>query len=208
MANRNAWAGWGGAMNGQARRQQVVRDIFRAIDFDEVIETGTFRGATTEFLGYVSGKPVHSVEYMERFFRFAEFRCAGQANIRIEKGDSRQFLRRMAERLGDTTSFIYLDAHWNDDVPRHEELRIIHPRWKQVVVMIDDFLVPGDDGYGFAHYGGRPLTTDYLPELPGWVRYFPAIHSSRETGSKRGSIVLAPAALAGKLDTVPGLKRA
>ncbi len=208
MADAKSWAGWGGAMNGQARRQQVIRDIFRAIDFDEVIETGTFRGATTEFLGYVSGKPVRSVEFMQRFYDFAKFRCAGQGNIEIEHGDSRAFLRKLADRPQDQRSFIYLDAHWQDDVPRHEELKIIHQRWQEVVVMIDDFLVPDDEGYGFAQYGGKPLTTDYLPPLPGWVMYFPSAKSSEETGSKRGSIVMAPQALAAELDKVPGLRRA
>lgn len=208
MSSRAAWLGWGGPMNGQAKRQQVVRDLFRLIDFDEVIETGTYRGATAEFLGYVSGLPVHSVEFIQRFYEFARYRCSGQPNVEISLGDSREYLEKLAARPGDPRCFIYLDAHWEDDVPRHEELKIINARWPQSVVMIDDFLVPDDNGYGFALYGGKPLTTEYLPPLPGWVLYFPATPSAQETGARRGSLVLAPSALAPVLDTIAGLRRA
>jgi predicted O-methyltransferase YrrM len=200
--------GWGGPMNGQERRQQVIRDLFAAVEFDEVVETGTFRGGTTAWLGEISGRPVHSVESEARFFHFAQATAGRRPGIDIRLGDSRDLLRSLAARAGDPTMFFYLDAHWGDDVPRHEELRIIHPRWSRCVVVIDDFLVPGDPGYGFARYGDHPLDETYLPELAGWTMFYPAIPSGEETGSRRGCAVFASAALADGVAAIAGLREA
>ena len=173
-------------LNGQRERQRIVREMDRAIDFDEVVETGTFRGATALFFSNLLGCRVHSVELLQRYYGFAKRRCASDPNVRLTHGDSREFLRRLAPEIDDHTTLFYLDAHWGADVPRFEELEIVACR-ERAVVMIDDFQVPGDPGYGFTHYGGTPLNLDYLPELPGWTRFFPAAPSSEETGATRGA---------------------
>jgi predicted O-methyltransferase YrrM len=191
-------------LNGQRERQRIVRELARAVDFDEVVETGTFRGATTLFFSNLLGCPVHSAELLQRYYGFAEVRCAADPNTRLWHGDSRELLRRLAPEIDDHSTLFYLDAHWETDVPRFEELEIIARR-ERAVVVIDDFQVPGDPGYEFTHYGGAPLNLDYLPELPGWWRFFPAAPSSEETGAKRGCIVLASAALTepvGRLGTL------
>jgi hypothetical protein len=191
-------------LNGQLERQRMVRELAGAVDFDEVVETGTFRGATTLFFSNLLGCPVHSAELLRRYYAFAAVRCAADPNIRLMHGDSREFLRGLAPELARHTTLFYLDAHWEADVPRFEELEIVAGR-ERAVVMIDDFQVPDDPGYGFTHYGGAPLNLDYLPELPGWTPFYPAVHSSEETGARRGCIVLASAAIAdrvGLLDSV------
>lgn len=200
--------GWGGAMNGQARRQQLVRDLFAAIPFDEVVETGTFRGGTTAWLHEVSGLPVYSVETEERFFRFAQAKIGANSAVNVRLGDSRALLQDLSARPGDKTTFFYLDAHWGEDVPRHEELRIIHDRWPACVVMIDDFQVPGDAGYGFALYGGKPLDETYLPELAGWTMFYPSIRSETDTGARRGYAVFVPQLLADRVAKLSGLRAA
>ena len=183
----------------------MVREIVAAIDFDEVVETGTFRAASTLFFSHVTGRPVHSVELLQRYFRYAELRCSEDPNIYLRQGDSRNFLRDLTLEIGDHTTLFYLDAHWQPNVPRFEELEIISAGWEHAVIMIDDFAVPDDPGYGFARYGDTPLTVDYLPELCGWTRSYPAAPATGETGAKRGCIVLASPALSpfiGKLRTV------
>lgn len=187
---------YGGPMNGQARRQQLVRDLVRAIPFDEIVETGTYRGVTTTFLHNVSGLPVHTAEVDPRFYRYSRVRCADNPAITVYFCDSRSLLRELAGRPGDPTLFFYLDAHWGEDVPRFEELQIIHRRWSKALVMIDDFCVHDDPGYLFVQYGDSVLDMEYLPDLEGWQYFYPAAPSSEETGAKRGSLVLATPALA------------
>jgi hypothetical protein len=49
--------------------------------------------------------------------------------------------------------FFHLDAHWEGDLPLQEEIEIILGRFPNFLIMIDDFRVPGDSGYGFDDYG-------------------------------------------------------
>jgi hypothetical protein len=120
--------------------------------------------------------------------------------------DSRNLLRDLASRPGDPVVFFYLDAHWGEDVPRFEELQIIHQRWTKAIVMIDDFCVRDDSGYQFTHYAGVPLDLEYLPELPGWRYFYPAARSAEETGYRRGCLILTTPALADAAASLNGLR--
>jgi len=76
--------------------------------------------------------------------------------------------------------------------------------------MIDDFEVPGDPGYGFDDYGpGKALTASYLApafrEFEPAVAY-PSLPSSRESGRKRGCVVLFSRPQASILPAIASLK--
>jgi hypothetical protein len=204
---------WGGPMNGQAGRRAIVRDLLEALDVDLIAETGTFRGTTTEFFAHVSGKPVHSVESNPRFHEFARRRLASLPDVHLVLGDSRSFLRDLAGRpdLADRTVLFYLDAHWEEDLPLRDELPIIADRWSRAVAIVDDFAVPGDEGYTYDDYGpDMALVEEYLPAdaLEGWGRFYPSLPSSEETGFRRGCIVLASPELDPAVSAVPSLRRA
>lgn len=194
------------AMNGQRERQELARQIAAAVTFDRVLETGTYRGGTTRFLADTFAVPVESVEAVPRYFVYAFNALGPDRRIRLSLGDSRHFLRRQADRVGfrdgmgtpPETVFFYLDAHWENDLPLAEELRVIAGAWSRAVVMVDDFEVPGDVGYGFDDYGPvGVLTEGYLPaEVSSWTRFYPAASSSVETGARRGCVVLVSPALA------------
>jgi hypothetical protein len=195
-----------GPFNGQLKRQEIIRELLGAINFDEIVETGSFRGTTTRFLSDTSGLPVHSAEIAERFYRYAATKCRGLPGIRLYCADSRKMLHMLSKRPGNPALFFYLDAHWQEDVPRYQELEIIEARWSRAVVMIDDFRVPGDPGYQFTSYHGTPLDVNYLPRLPGWEAFYPKSGSADETGAKRGCVVLASPELAPVVDALPSLR--
>jgi predicted O-methyltransferase YrrM len=200
---------WGGPLNGQARRREVVRDLAVAIQFDRVIETGTYRGTSTEFFAAVFGMPVETVEANPRFFAYCSRRLRQQTEVSVNFGDSRAFLKRLATVHADETTFIYLDAHWEQDLPLAEELGIVASGWPRAVVMIDDFQVSGDPGYGYDDYGpGMALVEEYLPSegLRGWSVFYPTASSDLETGAKRGSVVLSSPLLTGDVRTVGRLR--
>jgi hypothetical protein len=188
---------WGGPFNGQKKRAEIVAAIFKAVRFTAVVETGSHRGTTTEFLRRLSGLTVFSVEHARRYFEFSRLRFHDEPAIELHLGDSREFLRALLgnSRIPDGPLFFYLDAHWDADVPVREELRIIAAHRPDVVMMIDDFRVPDDAGYGFdAQYGpGKRLTMEDtgLLELKGMEIFWPAARSSDETGERRGCVVLA-----------------
>ncbi len=208
---RPSWRdSWGGPLNGQLRRREIVRDLARRIQFDQVIETGTYRGTSTEFLSAVFGAPVTSIEANPRLFSYSSRRLAAWPEITVEFGDSRAILRRIADGTSDKSEsvFAYLDAHWEEDLPLSEELEIIASGWSHAVVMIDDFQVPGDEGYAFDDYGpGKALTADYLPtgSLSGWSILYPLAASQEETGARRGCCVLASSEMS-RVVQVPSLR--
>jgi predicted O-methyltransferase YrrM len=188
-------AAWGGPLNGQEHRRAIVRALAKAIPFDRVLETGTYRGTSTEFFAAVFGTPVDTVEGNPRYFHYTARRLSAQPKVTVHLGDSRGFLRQLSGTGGETV-FIYLDAHWEEDLPLREELEIIMATWPRAVVMVDDFQVPGDPGYTYDDYGpGKALVEDYLPPMPGWALLYPSIGSAQETGARRGSCVLVSPAL-------------
>jgi hypothetical protein len=202
---------WGGPLNGQQRRCEIVRDLAHAISFDRAIETGTYRGTSTEFFSAVMGTPIETVEANPRFFAYSSRRLAILPSVHVVPGDSRPFLQNLAKGPGATNEsvFVYLDAHGKDDLPLAQELQIIARSWTQAVVMIDDFQVPDDDGYGFDDYGsGKKLAKSILPadDLAGWQLFYPKAHSSSETGARRGCCVLVPPALFAHVRGVASLR--
>ena len=195
----NNW--WGGPLNGQSHRQLMVREILSALKPSHVVETGSFRGTTTRFLASHAGCPVHSVEINRKYHFFARWTLRRENDIHLKCQDSIGFLRDFADRhpAEDRPLFFYLDAHWHEYLPLRGEIDIILGAFKHCVILIDDFEVPSDHGYGFDNYGpGKALTLDYLSQVctREYAIFYPALNSSQESGAKRGSIVLATNGLA------------
>lgn len=187
-------ASWGGPMNGQAGRQRMCREILTALPPTAIVETGTFRGTTTEFFAQF-GVPVYSVEAEPRYHAFAAMRLRSLRNrVHLSLADSRSFLHRLTAdtSVPKDSVFFYLDAHWSADLPLAEEITTIFASWKHAVIMIDDFAVPGDS-YSYDDYGpGAALDAGYLDALrrTDMSRFYPSLRAYEETGAKRGSIVL------------------
>jgi predicted O-methyltransferase YrrM len=188
--------------NGQHHRKRIFRELVEACTFDRLIETGTYIGDTTAFMATTTGLPVHTCEANRTFQALARSRVAGIAGIHFHTGDSRQCLRSL---LSDPASkswvhrplFFYLDAHWHADLPLVEEIALIASYAKDFVIMIDDFRVEGDPGYGYDDYGrDRSLELSTLRSVLdrfGLQSYFPRLPAVEESGGRRGCVVLCPA---------------
>ncbi|MGI8760117.1 MAG: hypothetical protein ACR2LF_02200 [Jatrophihabitantaceae bacterium] len=205
IASRIDWlrpalrAGWGGPLNGQVERQKIVRALFRSIAFGQVVETGAFRGNSTEFFAQVSGLPVTTIEHNLRYADYTRRRCSIYQDVTVHVGDSREHLRTIAPAGDGPAVFYYLDAHWGPDLPLRAELEIIRSTGRPAVIMIDDFQVPDDPGYSYDDYGpGASLVPEILRGLglEQWPWLVPQAPSSAETGAARGCVVLVHPALA------------
>ena len=110
---------------------------------------------------------------------------------------SRAFLTAVLPTLPTNRPVLYyLDAHWHDDLPLAEEIRCILGYSLYSVIMIDDFRVPWDAGYGFDYYGpDKSLDLGLLSFLAGTPAriFFPTLRADEETGGKRGTCVIAAA---------------
>jgi hypothetical protein len=196
MLGREERDRWGGPFNGQEGRRLIFDAIISVQNPDVIVETGTFRGTTTEALAD-QGVPVVSIESYRRYYGFARARLRKFKNVDLRLGDSREVMRSMFDvpTRSPGRLFAYLDAHWDAQLPLKEELDIVFTRDPGAIVMIDDFHVPDDVGYGFDTYGpGAELTAEYIaPSVGkyGLAKLYPSLPSSKETGAKRGSVVLA-----------------
>ena len=188
----------GGPFNNQPYRQALFHALMQQFKPSVIVETGTYRGTTTEFMSNV-GVPVFTAEYNPRNFGFARTRLRGRRNVTIQCGDSRAALRSWLDgplrAISGQTIFFYLDAHWYADLPLGEELSIIFDRCPNALVMIDDFQVPYDSGYGYDKDGpGEPLTPEYIaPAIAAnnLCVHYPSTPSSMEGGWRSGCVVLA-----------------
>jgi hypothetical protein len=200
-----AWLDWhlvpqwrqsfGGPFNGQRQRTALFHAVLNAVPCQALVETGSHRGTTTAFLHAATGLPVHTVEADARAHRYARRRFRGTPGIHLEHGDSRRFLERLARNPAFPRDrvFFYLDAHWGADLPLPQELALIAQHWSNPVILVDDFEVPGDPGYGFDDYGpNQRLSRDCMLRgaLTELQVLYPSAHSSTESGAKRGCVVL------------------
>lgn len=182
-------------MNGQVGRKAIVYAVVEHVAPTVVVETGTHRGATARYLARTTGLPVYTVEVDAPTYRRARRRLRHVANVHPQLGDSRSFLRDLPHAgVPDTaTALFYLDAHWWTDLPLLEELKIIEQTWRDWVAIVDDFEVPDDPAYGYDDYGpGKALRPEYLAVagFPKRRLHVPALPGARESGARRGCVVL------------------
>ena len=104
---------WGGPLNGQIHRQLMVRQIVAKLVPHYIVETGTYRGTSTEFFSKLSPAKVFTVESSPHYFGYATTRLLFNRKVRTREADSRRFLRDFfaSHRDSSLQVFTYLDAH-------------------------------------------------------------------------------------------------
>ncbi|MDH5576892.1 MAG: hypothetical protein OEZ09_00385 [Betaproteobacteria bacterium] len=180
--------------NGQSGRKRIFLDLVGRFAFSRLVETGTYLGDTTGYMARTTGLPVHSCERNPSLFALARYRLKDVPRVSLSNMDSREFLLGLSARpeMVEGACFFYLDAHWGRDVPLNEEISIIASRWKEFIVMIDDFEVPGDDGYAHGSYGTlRRIGMAKLRTVYDLGVFFPTTPSSAERAGATGCVVLA-----------------
>jgi hypothetical protein len=203
--------GYGGPFNGQAKRQDMVREILSKVSFEAIVETGSFRGTTTEFLRDESGLKVFTVEINPRCYYYCRRRFRGDRRVKVFRAASPDLLTRlgMDHRFPKRSVFFYLDAHRLGELPLVEEIRLINRYWTDYVVMIDDFSVPDDPGYGFDDLGeGKQLRLENLPlaEIRPVTVLWPSASSDQETGFRRGCVLLVTQRMTSELEQLASVR--
>ncbi len=190
---------WGGPFNGQEQRCRLFLDLVERVKPAAIVETGTYRATTTQFIAEHFQGPIFSCEIVPRQFLQSQAKMRAYSNVSIAEADSRSFLRDfLSKKTDDQPVFFYLDAHWQEDLPLREEIELILGHGKPSVIMVDDFQVPFDPGYRYDDYGpGKVLSLEiiaFLRDLPVGIA-FPKLSAEEETGAKRGCVVLSTADL-------------
>jgi predicted O-methyltransferase YrrM len=208
--NRKVRSDFGGPLNGSVYRQEFFEALIQQWKATAIIETGTFRGATTEYFAKF-GKQVYSIETDPRYFGYASAKLRKLSNVKVFYGDSRSHLKRIDFSSTSDRPVFYLDAHWYNDLPLAEELEIVFNKNKNSIVIVDDFKVPYDQGYTYDDYGASgALDLNLLKNLriENLQYHFPSNASETEFGLKRGWVVISSTADAlACIDQLPNVRR-
>ena len=190
--------------NSQIKRTKIISSILHEYKPENIIETGTFLGSTTEFLANYSDNVV-SVERSELYYLIASSRLKNYKNIKLYNDNSSVFLKHY--NLSEESYFFYLDAHWGSDLPLKEELVQIF-KIKNFIICIDDFQVPDGQDWGFDTYEEAELSINYFDLIKTQTIFFPSYNLDDETGSKRGCVFIASKGSCEKiLDTQKGITK-
>jgi hypothetical protein len=183
------------SLNGQRARRRIVMEVLEKTRPEFVVETGTFLGNTTGWFATSGNVTVYSCEISRPLHYVAKQRLRKFPNVMLSLCDSRTLLTSLKDAgVCRNVTFFYLDAHWLVDLPLLDEIEIIASSWPDFVILIDDFKVPDDDGYGYDRYGKATLNYSYISDIVQKYAidvYFPTVASAIETGLKRGYVFLA-----------------
>ncbi len=205
-----------GAFNGSEGRKRVFEEVLKKYRFSCIIETGTHIGETTGYLSVKSNKPVYSCETNKNMYSLARMRLKNIPGIYLYHSDSRECIKELSNNPETVNKevFFYLDAHWEKDCPVVEEIELIASRWETFVIMIDDFQVPGDEGYGYDWYS--PFRKMNISLIRPAIKkhklraFFPAIPSAQASvqPNPRGFVILTrDQEYADAMETIPLLRR-
>lgn len=180
-------------LNGQHFRRKIISEILTSINFDCIIETGTEYGFSTAYFSAFS-KEIFSIEKSKPLFYLAKKKLENFKNIHLILNDSKKIEIILNEYRIDKENrvFFYLDAHSENDYPLLDELKFITSFYNNNLILIDDFQVPGDDGYGFDSFNGKKLNLNLISNslIGENYIYFPKVSSKIETGRLRGYVLI------------------
>jgi hypothetical protein len=193
----------------------ISKDIDRLINIFQVkniIETGTSGGATSKYLAaYYPNLKVYTSEIHEQTFLNAKTNFSttilpddNYYTLKINEpvknivpllGSSDKVLKLLLPTLSGTSLF-YLDAHWNDYWPLHDELIIISQYFKNnCIIVIDDFKVPNRP-FGYDSYKSEACSFEYIKPIMDkyfdkYIYYYNDKHGRIPWGA-RGKIYIIP----------------
>lgn len=191
--------------NGQIQRARQIRILAAEFEPSICIETGTYFGTSTPHLAsLVSGK-TFTIEIDPKVFQETKMRLSQNFpmfDITCILGDSATQLEKLLENLdpGSEKILAYLDAHWQDALPLASELGALAKWGGNWIAIVDDFMVPGDAGYGYDRYGSEAISKSQVPSDFDLEVYVPSSPSLLESGAKRGTAYIVGRNLRSQLD--------
>lgn len=171
--------------------QDTFTELVREHKPDMILETGTYLGDTTVFLGSF-GIPVLTVEINQDFRAVALTKFKELPNITSALGDAASVLSEKFEEIRDKKIIAFIDAHWRQDMAAERELSLLSHLTHKPVILVHDFYVPGTD-FGYDSHDGHRY------DLESFRWHFDLIYgkdkwnyryNTQASGLKRGVVIL------------------
>jgi predicted O-methyltransferase YrrM len=152
-----------------ALEDKFVYDEFKKLinshKINKIIETGTYHGWSTKKLSEF-GVNVFSIEISEENFEIAKKNISEEKinNVEIILGSSPKILEKIID-YNEENLLVFLDAHWHNYWPIHDELNVFIEKKIKPIIIIHDFYVPDENGkpkFGFDRYGEQNLDFKYI----------------------------------------------
>jgi predicted O-methyltransferase YrrM len=192
--------------NGQIQRAAQIRTLAHEFKPSICIETGTYFGTSTPHLASLVSGNTYTIEIDPKIYSDAKKRLGKNfpmLEIDCILGDSATQLNQLLQKLDPSSEkiFAYLDAHWLYALPLARELEILTQWGGEWIAIVDDFMVPGDTGYGFDEYGSEVIGKSQVPVNLDLKIFVPKGLSHLETGARRGTGYILSNDLYSKLGT-------
>lgn len=136
----------------------------QTISATSIVETGTFMGYSTSFMAEkFPNIPIHTCEINRRHYLIAKKNLRKYPNVNVHFGESPKIMEKLIKdkALGERPLF-FLDAHWLDNWPLEDEMRLITHLLKKAVVMIDDFKIPERPEFIYDKYGKKECSIELI----------------------------------------------
>ena len=122
--------------------QLEIEKIIKTFSIKTVVETGTYVGNSTAVFSKC-GCNVHTIEVNPKFYNSSVENLKNYENVKCHLGRSIDVLPSILDSLDKNLTLFYLDAHWEDNWPLLDEIKIIGNFFKDnCIIIIDDFVVP------------------------------------------------------------------
>lgn len=156
--------------------RKLITKMIEVFNVKQFIESGTFKGKTTEFISQnYEFMDIITFEISEQFYNEVLPILSKYKNVKCILGDSGKLLNEI-EKKDDIVSLYYLDAHFFSSSsesynPLRDELNSIFQNSKgKEIIVIDDFKVP-NRVLGFDY----PLDINYIDNLidkEKWIYFY------------------------------------
>jgi predicted O-methyltransferase YrrM len=144
---------------------EEFQKLIQEFDIKKIVETGTYYGWSSIVLSKFN-LPVKTIEYSEENYKVAQKNLSDKniENVEVILGSSSEVLDIILQE-NEENLFLFLDAHWYDYWPIHDELNVCIRKNIKPVIAIHDFFVPNEYGqgkFGFDKYKEQKLDFDYI----------------------------------------------
>jgi len=181
------------ALNSDIVVQKMVKKVIEDNDIEYVVETGTHVGHSTKFFSGIS-KNVITTEIKEEWLNQAKDYLKELTNIQFFLGDSAIILKEELAKLSNKKVFLFLDAHFNNDLALDRELKAISESKVIPYIMIHDFKVPSRKDLDYDGWDGKEYSFENLEHLikdiyPKGYRFY---YNDESDIRQRGCIIIEP----------------
>jgi len=144
---------------------EEFKKLIEKFKIKKIIETGTYHGWSTMKLSEFN-LPVTTIELSNENYQIAKNNIEQKniTNVEVLLGSSPNVLNSILNN-NEEGLLLFLDAHWHNYWPIHDELNVCINKKIKPIIVIHDFYVPDDNGqakFGYDSYDGQNLDFEYI----------------------------------------------